>query len=110
MYIYIALVLRTSMVLGFRKAQDTGKTLSGRLAQRRFAAPRRVAKIPALSMRTKEKIVQKSLIALGLVFSLLCSWSITRALAADFYILNVTDEHNVSLLDPTTIVSAQNGH
>jgi hypothetical protein len=53
----------------------------------------------------------RHLIAVGLsVGAGLCSWSTSPALAADFYILNVTNENNVSLLDPTTIVSAQNGH
>lgn len=55
--------------------------------------------------------MRKSLIALGLALSAgLYSWSAAPAFAADFYILNVTDENNVSLLDPTTIVSAQAGH
>jgi hypothetical protein len=60
---------------------------------------------------TKEEIMRKSLIALGFALGAgLCSWSAAPAFAADFYILNVTDENNVSLLDPTTIVSAQAGN
>ena len=55
--------------------------------------------------------MRNSLMALGFTLSAaLWSWSIVPALAADFYILNVTDENNVSLLDPTTIIPAQAGH
>jgi len=62
-------------------------------------------------MRTNEEIIRNSLMALGFTLSAgLWSWSIVPALAADFYILNVTDENNVSLLDPTTIIPAQAGH
>ena len=51
------------------------------------------------------------LIALSLAFSVgLCSWSSVPASAADFYILNVTRDNNVALLDPTTIVATQAGH
>src|SRR5271170_4022152 len=62
-------------------------------------------------MQTNEEFMRKSLIALGFALGAgLWSWSIVPALAADFYILNVTDENSVALLDPTTIVSAQAGH
>jgi len=55
--------------------------------------------------------MRKRSIGLGLALGAgLYSWSTAAALAADFYILNVTNENNVSLLDPTTIVSAQAGH
>lgn len=50
--------------------------------------------------------MRKILIALGLALG----WSAVPAFAADFYILNVTNENSVSLLDPATIVSAQAGH
>jgi hypothetical protein len=61
--------------------------------------------------QTKEEIMRKSLIALGLALGAgLYSWSTAPAFAADFYILNVTNENEVSLLDPTTIVSAQAGN
>ena len=55
--------------------------------------------------------MRKSLVASGLALSAgFCSWLIAPALADDFYILNVTNENRVALLDPTTIVAGQGGH
>jgi hypothetical protein len=55
--------------------------------------------------------MRKSLIALSLALGTgLCSSLIAPVSAADFYILNVTDENEVSLLDPATIVAGQPGH
>ena len=55
--------------------------------------------------------MRTGLIALGFALGAgLYSRPLAPAFAADFYILNITDGNNVSLLDPTTIVSAQGGH
>jgi hypothetical protein len=57
------------------------------------------------------EIMRKSLIASGLALGTgFYLWSIASVSAADFYILNVTGENEVSLLDPATIIAGQPGH
>jgi hypothetical protein len=98
--------------IGWR-TPDTDKTVFWLLgANVASAAPasRSAQSWPAM-MQTKGESMRKSLI--GLSFALgagFYSWSITAAFAADFYILNIADDNNVALLDPTTIVPAQAGH
>jgi hypothetical protein len=86
-------------------------SLASRCKRRLCGACVALGKSRRVVTQAKEEIMRKSLAALGFTLSAgLYSWSTAPAFAADFYILNVTDENNVLLLDPTTIVSAQAGH
>jgi hypothetical protein len=59
-------------------------------------------------MPTENEIMQKFLIALALG-TCLCSSVISPTLAADFYVFSI-NARSASIIDPTTIAAAQNGH